>query len=137
MQSNTSKTKKTRKPAETSAPMAPEQVAPATEEMTNSRKKSSALPSMASESTSPVKKHRRAAKSLILDAAVDAGTDAGSTVAAVSSEDSLQLTTPATAHTVTQEDIAKRAYLYWVERGYQHGDPVQDWVRAESELIGR
>jgi len=133
MQSNTSKTKKTRKPAETSAPMAPEQVAPATEEMTKSRKKSSALPSMASESTSPVKKHRRAAKSAVLDAAVDAG----STVAAVSSEDSLQLTTPATPHTVTQEDIAKRAYLYWVERGYQHGDPVQDWVRAESELIGR
>ena len=133
MQSNTSKTKKTRKPAETSAPMAPEQVAPATEEMTKSRKKSSALPSMASESTSPVKKHRRAAKSAVLDAAVDAG----STVAAVSSEDSLQLTTPATAHTVTQEEIAKRAYLYWVERGYQHGDPLQDWVRAESELIGR
>jgi hypothetical protein len=32
------------------------------------------------------------------------------------------------------EEIRLLAYSYWVERGYQHGNEMQDWLRAEKEL---
>lgn len=38
------------------------------------------------------------------------------------------------AKTVTSEEIAKLAYSYWVERGYQGGNPHEDWARAEKAL---
>ncbi len=31
------------------------------------------------------------------------------------------------------EAIARLAYSYWEARGYQGGDPEQDWLRAEAE----
>lgn len=34
----------------------------------------------------------------------------------------------------THEQIAKRAYEIYLERGYASGDPMQDWLRAEQEL---
>ena len=34
----------------------------------------------------------------------------------------------------SREDIAERAYSYWEGRGFQGGDPVEDWLRAEQEL---
>lgn len=34
----------------------------------------------------------------------------------------------------TNEDIARRAYELFVERGGQHGGDVDDWLRAEREL---
>jgi hypothetical protein len=38
---------------------------------------------------------------------------------------------------VDREEIARQAYLYWEARGYQGGDPAQDWARAEQELKQR
>jgi len=38
---------------------------------------------------------------------------------------------------VSRQMIAQLAYLYWVERGCQHGYALQDWVRAEQELLQR
>ena len=35
------------------------------------------------------------------------------------------------------EDVAKRAYFYWIARGYSHGAADQDWLRAEAELTGK
>jgi len=35
------------------------------------------------------------------------------------------------------EEIAKIAYGYWEARGYQHGSPEQDWLRAEQEYLLR
>jgi hypothetical protein len=35
---------------------------------------------------------------------------------------------------VTQEEIAKLAYCYWADRGYQGGNPQEDWARAEKTL---
>ncbi len=32
------------------------------------------------------------------------------------------------------EDLATRAYFYWLERGCPAGSPEQDWFRAEEEL---
>lgn len=33
------------------------------------------------------------------------------------------------------EEIAQRAFQLYVERGGGPGDPLQDWLRAESELV--
>ena len=34
-------------------------------------------------------------------------------------------------------EIAKIAYGYWEARGYQPGDPQEDWIRAEREYRSR
>ena len=34
----------------------------------------------------------------------------------------------------SQEEISRRAYFYWAERGFQHGFADEDWARAEAEL---
>lgn len=36
--------------------------------------------------------------------------------------------------TIAHDEIAKLAYRYYVERGYQHGFDTQDWKKAEAEL---
>lgn len=40
-----------------------------------------------------------------------------------------------TATTPTHEEIARLAQQYWAERGWQDGQAVQDWLRAERELM--
>ena len=37
---------------------------------------------------------------------------------------------------VSESDIALKAFTYYCERGYQHGSDVEDWLRAERELLG-
>jgi hypothetical protein len=34
----------------------------------------------------------------------------------------------------THDEIARRAYELFLQRGGQHGSHEQDWLRAESEL---
>jgi hypothetical protein len=34
----------------------------------------------------------------------------------------------------TFDQVARLAYSYWVERGYQGGSSEEDWLRAEREL---
>ena len=41
------------------------------------------------------------------------------------------------ATTVSREDIAKLAYCYWADRGYQGGSPDEDWARAERTLLSK
>jgi len=38
---------------------------------------------------------------------------------------------------VPREMIEQVAYLNWVQRGYQHGYALEDWIKAERELLGR
>src|ERR1022692_2072918 len=38
---------------------------------------------------------------------------------------------------VSREMIEKVAYQIWVERGRQHGFALEDWIRAEKELLER
>lgn len=38
---------------------------------------------------------------------------------------------------VSQEEVAVLAHRFWAERGYQHGNHVDDWFRAEQELRGK
>lgn len=40
-----------------------------------------------------------------------------------------------TATTPTHQEIAQLALHYWAERGRQHGQHEQDWLRAERELM--
>lgn len=37
---------------------------------------------------------------------------------------------------LTYDEIALRAYHIYLERGCAPGDPMQDWLRAEQELMG-
>ena len=39
------------------------------------------------------------------------------------------------AYQPTNEEIALRAYHIYLERGSAPGDPMQDWLRAERELM--
>ena len=38
------------------------------------------------------------------------------------------------ATTPNREEVARLAQQYWAERGHQHGQDQQDWLRAEREL---
>jgi hypothetical protein len=38
---------------------------------------------------------------------------------------------------VSREMIEQVAYQLWVHRGYQHGYALEDWIRAEQELLER
>jgi hypothetical protein len=42
--------------------------------------------------------------------------------------------TPAMA-SPTYEEIAKRSYEIYLERGGEHGHAEEDWARAEAELL--
>ena len=35
------------------------------------------------------------------------------------------------------ESVALIAYGYWESRGFQGGDPLEDWLRAENEFRQR
>ena len=37
--------------------------------------------------------------------------------------------------TLTQSEIAVRAYEIFLKRGSQHGHSVEDWLQAERELM--
>ncbi len=37
----------------------------------------------------------------------------------------------------SSEEIAALAYSYWEQRGRQHGNDMEDWLRAERELTDR
>jgi hypothetical protein len=41
----------------------------------------------------------------------------------------------AAAYIPTHEEIAFLALQYWEERGRAHGEHVQDWLRAEQDLV--
>jgi len=38
---------------------------------------------------------------------------------------------------VSQQEVAVLAHRFWAERGYRHGQHVDDWFRAEQELRGK
>jgi hypothetical protein len=46
-------------------------------------------------------------------------------------------TAKATPISVSREEIAMLAHRFWIERGGQHGSHVDDWIRAERELLGK
>jgi hypothetical protein len=37
----------------------------------------------------------------------------------------------------SHEEIARLAYAYWETRGRGHGSALEDWFRAERELLRR
>jgi hypothetical protein len=38
---------------------------------------------------------------------------------------------------VSREMIAQVAYQIWIQRGYQHGYALEDWITAEKKLLER
>lgn len=43
--------------------------------------------------------------------------------------------TNAAAYVPTHEEIAFLALQYWEQRGCTHGEHMQDWLRAEQDLM--
>ena len=41
-----------------------------------------------------------------------------------------------TVASISSSDIALRAFTYYCERGCQDGAALEDWLRAERELLG-
>lgn len=41
------------------------------------------------------------------------------------------------ARAPTPDQIARRAYQLWQERGQVHGQDMQDWLEAERQLLGK
>ncbi|MGA3098649.1 MAG: DUF2934 domain-containing protein [Bryobacteraceae bacterium] len=44
---------------------------------------------------------------------------------------------PAAEGHPTHQQIAALAYSYWEARGRQGGSPLEDWLRAENDLLGK
>jgi Protein of unknown function (DUF2934) len=40
------------------------------------------------------------------------------------------------SHPNLEEEIRRRAYAIYEERGREHGRDVEDWLRAEAEITG-
>jgi len=38
---------------------------------------------------------------------------------------------------LTEEIIRMRAYELFEQRGYQHGNDLEDWLQAEAEVVGK
>ena len=38
---------------------------------------------------------------------------------------------------LTGEITRLRAYRFFEERGYEHGHDLEDWLRAEAEVLGK
>jgi hypothetical protein len=38
---------------------------------------------------------------------------------------------------LTEEIIRMRAYELFVQRGHEHGHDLEDWLQAESEVMGK
>jgi Protein of unknown function (DUF2934) len=38
---------------------------------------------------------------------------------------------------LTEELIRVRAYQFFEERGCEHGHDLEDWLRAEAEILGK
>lgn len=53
---------------------------------------------------------------------------------AIETEPMNRIETAAAAREVSQEEVAKLAYSYWIAGGYEHGGAEKDWLRAEQEL---
>ena len=38
---------------------------------------------------------------------------------------------------LTEELIRKRAYEFYEERGFENGHDIEDWLKAEAEIMGK
>ena len=114
MQSSDSKTKRTQKSEKKPKSAIPEVPANVSEEVAKVTRKT-ASKKAAGSTTSAVKQHRGAAKKVAATQQMD--------------------TTPTAS--VSYEEVAKLAYSYWAERGFQGGSPEEDWFRAECALRAR
>ena len=52
-------------------------------------------------------------------------------------ETSARMDTVVTQRELSHEEIARLAYSLWEARGYQGGNPEEDWLRAEEQLRQR
>ena len=63
--------------------------------------------------------------------------DAGSNGTATASKKKIPSSAAESKASVSEDRIRQRAYELYMQRGAQHGKHVDDWFRAEAELLGR
>jgi hypothetical protein len=127
--------------------IADETVVPAPESSTGQEGKSNTRTTRSSKTkemvaeSGPAKMHRKASTTKVSETVRPAVEPivAKAKAAAAGATDSapavIENPAPRTAtREVSQEEIARLAHSYWVERGYTHGSSVEDWLRAEREL---
>ena len=122
--------KKSRNLADDAQASAPEKIAAA--DMTSKPRttRSSKTKKTETAETGSVKHHHKAVSAVTLDSGTDISETRTLAAAAGAGE-------TAAGPQVTNEEIAKLAYIYWIERGYVDGGAEQDWLRAERELNAR
>jgi hypothetical protein len=80
------------------------------------------------------KKAKKAMAKAKAKAPAKAGAAAGAAKKAVAKKTAV-IENKAAAYIPTHEEIAALAVQYWMERGREHGQHMQDWLRAERELM--
>ena len=58
-------------------------------------------------------------------------------VSAVETETPNSSSTFTAEQELSREEVARLAYEFWLARGCQHGNPEEDWRRAEDEIRRR
>jgi Protein of unknown function (DUF2934) len=139
MQSKKTSSKKTHNIAETSNAAVPELKSTAAEITPKPREqRSSTVKKNETIETTSAKRHRKAAPPLAPEStpapkAMAAVAGAGVGSPAQNSGVQSKVDKPL----VTRDEIAQLAHSYWAARGYAHGDPEEDWLRAEHELLAQ
>jgi len=58
-------------------------------------------------------------------------------VTGTASESDAAAEKPISQMCVASQDIARRAYELFLDRGGEHGRDLEDWLQAETEIRGR
>ncbi|MGC2660213.1 MAG: DUF2934 domain-containing protein [Bryobacteraceae bacterium] len=148
MQSNKASSKKTRQIAEKGNTAAPEVKGASVEATPKTRDtKSSMVKKNDGMENTPAKRHRKTgaatytenvapvatAESTPAPKAMAASAGAGSSFSVRPAPFTSQSAKPS----ASRDEIAQLAHSYWEARGDSHGNPEEDWLRAERELLSK
>jgi hypothetical protein len=99
---------------------------------TPAAKKGNKTTGTAAKSTSKASMNAAATEPTTVIPTINAEVEAVPTMPTI--QDSVAATAEYTANGVNDEQVRRRAYEIYLERGSVIGDPLEDWARAEREL---
>ncbi|HYP13223.1 MAG TPA: DUF2934 domain-containing protein [Bryobacteraceae bacterium] len=57
------------------------------------------------------------------------------TIESANTSDGVVAAAPIASVAISHDEVARLAYSYFEARGYADADPLEDWLRAERELL--